>query len=96
MTEKIFSWFSGVSSVRVQWNQFSEETWKYQKRVILPVVDQKVLDCCYDICNLRAKEDIFVRKILVEVFPEMIFFPIWAGKMMLLLLLELHLKCPEG
>ena len=63
---------------------------------MFPVVDQNVLDCCYDICNLRAKEDIFVRKILVEEFSEMIFFQVWTGKMMLLLLLELHLKCPEG
>ena len=74
LIEKCVSWPSGIFNLRGQWNSFSKETWNFQKRGMFTVVDQKVLDWCYHIFILRAKEDIFVGKKLVEMYSEVIGF----------------------
>ena len=72
LIEKRFSCSSGIFSLRGQWNSFSEETWKFQKRGMFTVVEQKLLDWCYHIFFLRAREDIFVGNNLVEQYLEVI------------------------
>ena len=72
LIEKRFSWSSGIFSLRGQWNGFSEETWNFQKRGMFSVAEQKLLDWCYHILFLRAGEDIFVGKPLVEQYLEVI------------------------
>ena len=72
LIEKRSSWSSGIFSLRGQWNSFSEETWNFQKRGMFSVAEQKLLDWCYHILFLRAGEDIFVGKPLVEQYLEVI------------------------
>ena len=74
LIKNCFSWSSGIFRLRGQWNSLSEGTWKFQKRGLLTVVDQKVLDWRYHIFILRAREDISVGKNLVEMYSEVIGF----------------------
>ena len=74
LIEKRSSWSFGIFSLRGQWNSFSEETWKFQKIGMFTVVEQKLLDWCYHIFILRAREDISVGKNLLEMYSEVIGF----------------------
>ena len=46
----------------------------FKERGMFTVVDQKVSDWCYHIFILRAREDLFLGKNLVEVYSEVIGF----------------------